>query len=93
MQLIQQITWPVIIAACLGTSSAVLANMISLAMIGKVNSRLPDSEKLSYLWWGTEVRKRFKQLYPGDKLVYALDACVVVVVISFIGLIRFWVFG
>jgi hypothetical protein len=93
MQLMQQISWPVIIAGCLGATAAVFANMISLAMIGKINSRLPDGEKLSYLWWGTEVRKRFKQLFPGDKLIFLLDACVVVMILSFIGVIRFWVFG
>jgi hypothetical protein len=46
MQLIQQITRAVIIAGCLGATAAVLANMIILIMIGKVNSRLPDDEKL-----------------------------------------------
>ena len=67
--------------------------MISLMMIGKINERLPENERISYFWWGTEVRKRFKQLYPGNRLVLLLDSCVVMMILSFILLIRFWVFS
>jgi hypothetical protein len=73
------------------TSTAVLANMISFIMIGKINERLPESERISYFWWGTEVRKRFKQLHPGNKLVFLLDSCVVMMIVCFIFLIKFWV--
>ena len=88
-----RVSWWVIVAGCLGASSAVLANMISLMMIGKINERLPENERISYFWWGTEVRKRFKQLYPGNRLVLLLDSCVVMMILSFILLIRFWVFS
>lgn len=74
-------------------SSAILANMLSFVMIGKLNERLSEQERISYLWWGTEVQKRFAQLYPGSGLVRLLDCCVVIMVICFIALIRFWVFG
>ena len=93
MQSITGITWPVIIAGCLGTSAAVMANMISFIMIGKINERLPENERISYIRWGTEVRKRFKELYPGNKLTFLLDSCVVLMVLSFILLLRFWVFA
>jgi hypothetical protein len=62
-------------------------------MIGKINERLPESERISYFWWGTEVRKRFKQLYPGNRLVFLLDSCAVMMILCFIFLIRFWVFS
>jgi len=42
--------------------------MVSFIMIGKINERVPESERISYFWWGTEVRKRYKQLYPASKL-------------------------
>ncbi len=93
MQLTIHISWPVIFAGCLGASAAILANMISLMMIGKINERVPESERISYLWWGTEVRKRFKQLYPGNRRVLLLDSCVVMMILCFIFLIRFWVFS
>lgn len=93
MPLTLRVSWWVIVAGCLGASSAVLANMISLMMIGKINERLPENERISYFWWGTEVRKRFKQLYPGNRLVLLLDSCVVMMILSFILLIRFWVFS
>jgi hypothetical protein len=82
------VKWLVIFA---GTSAAVLANMISYIMIGKINERVPESERISYLWWGTEVRKRFKELYPGNRLVLLLDSCLVAMIVAFILLIKFWV--
>ena len=93
MQLSIHISPSVIIAVCLCASAAVLANMISFAMIGKVDERVPEGQRISYFWWGTEVRKRFKQLYPGNRLVFLLDSCVVMMALCFIFLIRFWVFG
>ena len=87
------LTPPVIIAACLMASSAILANMLSFIMIGKINERMPEHERISYLWWGTAVRKRFKQLYPKNSLVLLLDSCVVLMVLCFVILIRYWVFG
>jgi hypothetical protein len=65
--------------------------MISYIMIGKINERVPESERISYLWWGTEVRKRFKELYPGNRLVLLLDSCLVAMIVAFILLIKFWV--
>ena len=67
--------------------------MISFVMIGKINILLPEHERISYLWWGTEVRKRFKQLYPKNKLVFLLDSCLAMMILCFIALVRFWVFG
>jgi hypothetical protein len=93
MQLMSQISLPVLLAVCLGVSAAILANMISFIMIGKINVRRPEHERISYLWWGTGVRKQFKQLYPGNKLVLLLDACLVLMILSFVCLVRFWVFG
>jgi hypothetical protein len=93
MQLMNVISLPVMTAGCLGASSAVLANALSLIMVGKINERLPEHERISYFWWGTEVRRRFKQLYPGNRLVFLLDSCVVLMVLCFVLEIRFWVFG
>jgi hypothetical protein len=83
----------VILAACLGGTAAILANMISFIMIGKINTVVPEGERVSYLWWGTGVRKRFKQLYPGNKLVLLLDSCLVMMIVCFVFVVRLWVFN
>jgi hypothetical protein len=83
------ITFPIldIIVVCLGASFAIFANMLSFIMIGKINERVPENERISYLWWGTEVRKKFKQIYPDNRLVLLLDSCVVLMVLLFVLLV------
>jgi hypothetical protein len=92
MQLVTQTSLPVLLAACLVASVAIMANMICFTMIGKINERLPESERVSYFWWGTQVRTKFKRLYPTSRLVLLLDSCVVMMIFCFIFLVRFWVF-
>ena len=74
-------------------TAAVLANMISFIMIGKINVLRSERERISYLWWGTGVRKQFKQLYPKSNLVLLLDVCLLMMILCFLSLVRFWVFG
>ena len=93
MQSIGQITWPAVVAVCIFTSGAVLANMIFFVMIGKINTRLPESERISYVFWGTEVRTQFKRLFPGHKLILLLDACMVLMIVGLVLRVRSWVFG
>jgi hypothetical protein len=93
MLLTTGISWPVIIAGSLGASATIFANVISFVMIGKINERVPESRRISYVWWGTDVRTRFRQLYPENRLVLLLDSCVAMTVLCFIVLMRFWVFG
>ena len=93
MQLMSPFTVRAIVVALIGGSFAIFANMISFAMIGKINERVLESERISYFWWGTEVRKRFKKLYPESRLTLLLDLCVVLMVVSFLVLLRVWVFN
>jgi hypothetical protein len=67
--------------------------MLWFIMIGKINERVPENERISYFWWGTEVRRKYKQLYPASKLPLLADVCLVLMVLSFLLLLRFWVFG
>ena len=83
MQLTLPFTLRDIVIALIGGSFAICANMISFVMIGKINERVPENEKISYVRWGTEVRKRYKQLYPESKLSLLLDVCVVLMVLCF----------
>ena len=68
---------------CLGGSFAVLGNMIYFVMIGKINERVPNSERVSYILWGTEVRKKYKQLYPTSKLPLLVNLCVAFMFVCF----------
>jgi hypothetical protein len=77
-----------IVVALMGGSFAISANMICFAMIGRINERAPESERISYFWWGTEVRKRFKELYPESRLTLLLDLCVILMVICFLVLLQ-----
>jgi len=92
VQLAIHVSIPVIIAGALMTSAVISANMLSYMMIGKINERVPEKERISYVRWGLGVRKRFKQLYPGHALAYALDCCFVLMAVCIVVLIRFWVF-
>ncbi len=65
-------------------SVAVLFNMISFMMIGKINERSPERERISYFRWGTEVRTRFKQLYPEVGQIDLLDSSYVMMILCFI---------
>ena len=82
-----------IVVALMAGSFAIFANMISFAMIGKINERVPERQRVSHFWWGTEVRKRFKELYPESRLALLLDLCVVLMVVCFLVLLRVWVFN
>jgi hypothetical protein len=93
VQLTALVPLRVIITGCLMGSFAVLGNMLYFMMIGKINERVPENERISYFWWGTGVRKRYKQLYPASKLALLADLCVILMVPCFLFLIRFWVFG
>ncbi len=85
--------WPAIIAVSMGGAAAFSANIISMVMIRKINARLPSGERISYYWWGGEIRARFKRAFPNDKLVLLHDCCVVAMGLSFLALLRFWVFN
>ena len=93
MQLTPHFTLRVIVILLLGGSCALFANILSFTMIGRINQRLPESERMSYFWWGTQVRRRYKKLYPGSRLVLLLDLCKILLVLCFPFLIWFWVFG
>ena len=84
MQHAPQFPLAAIICGCLGGIGALVANLVSIAMIERINGRVPLRDRISCFWWGTEVRRKFKQLYPGNRLVVLLDACIVLVVLSFI---------
>jgi hypothetical protein len=85
--------WPIVPIALVGGVSALIANLLSHSMIEKLNSALPEREHISYVWWGTEVRCRYKLRYGRDKLIVAQDACVVAMALCFLLSLKYWVFS
>ena len=88
-----EISPPVIFIALLGGSAAAFANLLFYIMIGKANERLPPTERISYLWWGSGVRAKFRQLYPGNSLLPLQNLCLLIMILCFIALVRLWVFS
>ena len=80
------------LATCVDGAAALAANIISIKMINRINARVPEAQRISQYRWGTEVRQRFKLLFPGDKLTRWLDMSVVAMVLCFLLVVRFWVF-
>ena len=70
-------------------SLAITASTLSYIMIGKINELVPENERISYFWWGTEVRKTYRRLYPTGKLALLADLCLILMVLSFLLLISF----
>jgi len=91
VQLNLHMSWYAIAAFLVLCAAAVCANVISWLMIGMINAKVSEDEQISYFWWGGEVRPRFKRLFPGHRFVFMLDACVVIMVLSFFALAKLWV--
>jgi hypothetical protein len=70
-----------IVVALVGGSLAVFANMLALIMVGQVNLKVPEKERIRYSAWGMGIGKRHKQLYPESKLSYAFNLCCILLVI------------
>lgn len=92
MSLTTLIPFRAIVIALLGGSLAIFANMFSFVMIGKINERVPKSERVSYFWWGTGIRETYKRLYPAGKLLFLADLCLILMIVCFLLLVKFWVF-
>ena len=52
-------------------------------MVDKINEGLPQGKQLSIFWWGSELRKKFRQRYPLSMLVLIRDLCVGLMVLCF----------
>lgn len=86
---LQSLPWVKISIFFVGWAAAMLANMLALTMTAKVNARLPEDRKFPSWKWGLQVRRMYKQLYPGDRLVLQMDSCVVVMTLALIYLVAF----
>ena len=74
---------PLLVLA-IGTTFAILGNMLILIMIGQVNRKLAEDQQISYVHWGIgKVVRHHRRLYPGSYLSYLSLVCGVITVLSF----------
>jgi hypothetical protein len=76
-----------IVLALIGGAFAFAANMIAFEMIDQINAKVPEAERLGLLFWGTGIKKQHRTLYPKSRLVPAMNACMVFLVLTFIALV------
>jgi hypothetical protein len=72
-----------IVFMCLGGSFAILSNIIYFLMIGKINERVPPDQRVSYILWGSEVKRKYSRLYPESRLTLLLNVCVTLMLVCF----------
>ncbi len=74
----------VLVVGLLGGGFAVIGNMLALVMIGKINQKVPESERVGYFGWSSGIKKRYRLLYPDSKLIFAVRICEVSMIVCFI---------
>jgi hypothetical protein len=92
-----------LIAVCLfvaAMSCAFGASLVTYAIVGEINRKLPDDQRFSYLWWYPakyeRVRREYHRLYPQGRLLsygYVLIALAFVFLLGFaweLGFFSFW---
>jgi hypothetical protein len=82
-----------IVIGLVGGAFAFTANMIAFEIIDQINKTLPDSEHLSWLGWGTGIKKHHRLLYPESRLVLAMNVCTALMVVTFVLLICLTLLG
>ena len=78
-----------VVIALIGGGFALAANLVYFTMIGQINQKVPDRQKVDLISWGPEVKKKHRALYPDSKLVSVVNALTWLVVVSFLVLIWF----
>jgi hypothetical protein len=74
---------PTLIVLVIGGGLAFTGNMVAYVIIGQINQKLSENERLGYWGWDLTIRKKHKQLYPASKLVYLFDVCGIAMVACF----------
>jgi len=78
-----------LVVGLIGGGIAFTANMLAFAIIDQINQKLPKESQVSWLWYGNEIKKQHREMYPNSKLVPLLNACSFGLVIWF--LIGIWI--
>jgi uncharacterized membrane protein YdcZ (DUF606 family) len=46
----------------LGGAFAICANMLAIAAVGKINEKLPEGQRVSYIWWNADILAKYRRL-------------------------------
>jgi hypothetical protein len=69
-----------------GVSGVIIANLVWLAVIGRVNTCLPEQERFSYVgyYWAKSRRiaLAYRKLYPSGCLLWSFKACLALALLS-----------
>jgi hypothetical protein len=67
------------VALIVAGAFVMIANLLIYAMLGQVNARLPEAERLSYVGFHLEknsrIAKLYKHFYPNGPLLWISRAC------------------
>ena len=56
------ISIPTLLVIAIGGGFAIAGNMMAYVMVGQINQKLAESERLSYWGWDLTIRRKHKQL-------------------------------
>jgi hypothetical protein len=73
-----------IILGVIGGAFALAANIITFTIIDQINQKVSNNERIDWVHWGSGIRKQNRRLYPGSRLVLAMDACAALMVSTFL---------
>jgi hypothetical protein len=82
-------TLPIFVFNALRSSTLFLSkstcpNLIAFTIIGQINQKVPDDQHVDFFFWGTEIKKKHRALYPDSKLVLAMNICGSLMVVTFL---------
>ena len=66
-----------VVSGCFAASAGILAVVLLLVMVFRINRHLPQDEHITSLRDCKDARQKYKRLYPKTRLVLLLDACIV----------------
>jgi hypothetical protein len=73
-----------IVVALIGGVFALTANLLAFTMIDRINQKVPEGQKVHWFFWGTEIKKKHRALYPDSKLVPLLNILTWLLVAAFL---------
>jgi len=62
-----------VVVALIGGAFALVANLVAFTMIDQINRKVPEGLKVHWLFWGTEIKKKHRAIYPDSKLVSVIN--------------------
>jgi predicted SpoU family rRNA methylase len=78
-----------VVASLIGGRFALAANLVAFTMIDQINQKAPEGQKVHLFFWGTEINKKHRAIYPDSKLVSVMNGLTWLTAASFLVLCWF----